>query len=262
MSLEISLAGKKALLTGGAEGIGKCTALLLAQAGADVFIGDINVDGARATAEEIRERYGVMAYARRCDTASRQDIEDLVEEAWQTMGRIDILNHIAGISRKADYLEMDEELYDRVMAVNAKSTFFIDQAVLKRMIPLRSGKIVNMSSMSGKEGFDTNVAYSASKFAVMGITQAVAKYAAPYQINVNAVCPGIIRTSIWEGLLRDATEAGMDAEAYWEKRIGTIPLKRPQTTEDIARMVVFLSSDFADNMTGQGINITGGLILH
>ena len=151
---------------------------------------------------------------------------------------------------------------DQMMDVNAKGTFLVDQAVLKAMIPNRSGKIVNMSSMSGKEGYPTNVAYSASKFAVTGMTQAIAKYAAPYNINVNCVCPGIVHTHIWDRLLDDVTKAGGDADAYWKERISAIPLKRPQTAEDIAHMFLYLSSPFADNMTGQSINVTGGLILH
>ena len=157
---------------------------------------------------------------------------------------------------------MDEDLFDLIMKINAKGTFLVDQAVLKEMIPNRAGKIVNMSSMSGKEGYATNVAYTASKFAVTGITQAVAKYAAPYRINVNCVCPGIVRTSIWEGLLEQTKEQGGDPEAYWQERISSIPLGRPQTARDVANMFLYLSSSFADNMTGQGINVTGGLILH
>ena len=149
-----------------------------------------------------------------------------------------------------------------MMDVNAKGTFLVDQAVLRVMIPNKSGKIVNMSSMSGKEGYPTNIAYTASKFAVTGMTQAIAKYAAPYNINVNCVCPGIVHTRIWDKLLDDVKQAGGDPDAYWAERISGIPLKRPQTEEDIARMFLYLSSSFADNMTGQGINVTGGLILH
>ena len=262
MSIGIDLSGKNAIVTGGGDGIGKVTAKLLAKAGANVFLADLNLENARKTAEEIQAETSVQAYYCKCNVAVKAEVDAMVEEAVKAMGTIDILNHIAGVSRKVDFMDMTEELYDFVMDINTKGTFFVDQAVLRVMMPNRKGKIVNMSSMSGKEGYATNVAYSASKFAVTGITQAVAKYAAPYNINVNAVCPGIVRTQIWEGFLAQTREQGGDAEAYWKERISAIPLQRPQTPEDIARMFVYLSSDFADNMTGQGINVTGGLILH
>lgn len=262
MSVMIDLSGKNAIVTGGGDGIGKETACTLARAGANVLVADLNLDSAEQTAGQLKEQYGVKAWYLRCNVASVEDVERMAETAQREMGRIDILNHIAGVTRKVDFLEASEKDFDFIMDINAKGTFFTDQAVLKKMIPNRSGKIVNMSSMSGKEGYATNVAYSASKFAVTGITQAVAKYAAPYNINVNCVCPGIVRTAIWEGLLRQTREQGGDAEAYWKERISAIPLHRPQTVEDVAHMFVYLSSSFADNMTGQGVNVTGGLILH
>ena len=262
MGVTIELTGKNAIVTGGGDGIGKVTAKMLAECGANVFIADLNVENAQKTVDEIKEAYGVKAWCCKCNVASVEDVQAMVDKAVEAMGTIDILNNIAGVSKKVDFMDMDEKVYDFVMDINTKGTFFVDQAVLRVMIPNRKGKIVNMSSMSGKEGYATNVAYSASKFAVTGITQAVAKYAAPYNINVNAVCPGIVRTQIWESLLAQTKEQGDDPDEYWKERISAIPLQRPQTPEDIARMFVYLSSDFADNMTGQGINITGGLILH
>lgn len=262
MSVSIDLTGKNAIVTGGGDGIGKETARTLARAGANVLIADLNEAAAEQAAAEIAQEYGVKTWHIKCNVASVEDVQGMADFAAAQVGRIDILNHIAGVSRKVDFLEADEKAYDFIMDINAKGTFFVDQAVLKLMIPNRAGKIVNMSSMSGKEGYATNVAYSASKFAVTGITQAVAKYAAPYNINVNCVCPGIVRTAIWEGLLKQTAEQGGDAQAYWEERIGAIPLKRPQTVQDVANLFLYLSSECADNMTGQGINVTGGLILH
>ena len=262
MSVSIDLTGKNAIVTGGGDGIGKETARTLAQAGTNVLIADLNDAAAEQTAAELAQKYGVKTWHIKCNVACVEDVQKMAEFAAAQEGRIDILNHIAGVSRKVDFLEADEKAYDFIMDINAKGTFFVDQAILKLMIPNRAGKIVNMSSMSGKEGYATNVAYSASKFAVTGITQAVAKYAAPYNINVNCVCPGIVRTAIWEGLLKQTAEQGGDAAAYWEERIGAIPLKRPQTVQDVANLFLYLSSEFADNMTGQGINVTGGLILH
>ena len=262
MGVEISLKGKNAVVTGGAGGMGRTTSLLLAQAGANVMVADMDEAASAKTAADIAAAYGVQTAFCKCDVTDKAQVEAMVEAAMAAFGRIDILDHIAGASTKVDFLEMPEEVYDFMMDVNAKGTFLVDQAVLRAMLPNKSGKIVNMSSMSGKEGYPTNIAYTASKFAVTGMTQAIAKYAAPYNINVNCVCPGIVHTRIWDKLLADVEAAGGDPEAYWNERISGIPLKRPQTEEDIAHMFLYLSSDLADNMTGQSINVTGGLILH
>lgn len=262
MGVEISLAGKNAVVTGGGGGMGRTTSMLLGQAGANVMVADMDVAAAEKTAADIAAQFGVKTAFCKCDVTVKAEVDAMVEATLKAFGRIDILNNIAGASTKVDFLEMPEEIYDFMMDVNAKGTFLVDQAVLRVMIPNKSGKIVNMSSMSGKEGYPTNIAYTASKFAVTGMTQAIAKYAAPYNINVNCVCPGIVHTRIWDKLLDDVKQAGGDPDTYWAERISGIPLKRPQTEEDIARMFLYLSSSFADNMTGQGINVTGGLILH
>ena len=262
MGVEISLQGKNAVVTGGGGGMGRTTSMLLAQAGANVMVADMDAAAAEQTAADIAAKFGVKTAFCKCDVTVKSEVDAMVAAALEAFGRIDVLNNIAGASTKVDFLEMPEEIYDFMMDVNAKGTFLVDQAVLRVMIPNRSGKIVNMSSMSGKEGYPTNIAYTASKFAVTGMTQAIAKYAAPYNINVNCVCPGIVHTRIWDKLLDDVKQAGGDPDAYWNERISGIPLKRPQTEEDVARMFLYLSSPFADNMTGQGINVTGGLILH
>ena len=246
-----------------AGNIGRACVTCLAEAGANVMLADMDPAAAEQAVKELHEQFpDVKLVAQACDVTDKASVDAMVEAAVKEFGRIDILNHIAGMSTKVDFLEMPVEIYNQMMDVNAKGTFLVDQAVLRVMLPNKSGKIVNMSSMSGKEGYPTNVAYTASKFAVTGMTQAIAKYAAPYNINVNCVCPGIVHTHIWDRLLDDVTKAGGDADAYWKERISAIPLKRPQTAEDIAQMFLYLSSVFADNMTGQSINITGGLILH
>lgn len=262
MGVSISLEGKNALVTGGGGGMGKCTAMLLAEAGANVMISDLNIDTAASAAEEISAKHGVKTAFCKCNVANKDEVEQMVKATVSQFGCIDVLNHIAGVSKKLDFLEITEAEYDTMMDINAKGTFFVDQAVLRVMIPNRRGKIVNMSSQSGKYGYPTNVSYTASKFAVTGLTQSIAQYAAPYNINVNCVCPGIVYTPIWEQILNDIRANGGDADAYWSMRIEGFPLKRPQTMEDIARMFLYLSSSFADNMTGQSINITGGRIMH
>ena len=262
MGVAISLAGKNAIVTGGGGGMGRCTALMLAEAGANVLVSDMDGAAAEAVAAEIRERFSVKALSNCCNVTSKAQIDAMVAAAMEAFGRVDILNHVAGVFGAVDFLEATEADYDKQLNVNTKGTFFVDQAVLRVMIPNRSGKIVNMCSQSGKYGFPTNVAYTTSKFGVTGMTQAIAQYAAPYNINVNCVCPGIVRTNIWERALDDIRRQGGDAEAYFASRLEGIPLKRAQTMEDIAHMFLYLSSDFADNMTGQAINITGGKVMH
>ena len=242
--------------------MGRCTALMLAEAGANVLVSDMDGAAAEAVAAEIRERFSVKALSNCCNVTSKAQIDAMVAAAMEAFGRVDILNHVAGVFGAVDFLEATEADYDKQLNVNTKGTFFVDQAVLRVMIPNRSGKIVNMCSQAGKYGFPTNVAYATSKFGVTGMTQSIAQYAAPYNINVNCVCPGIVRTNIWERALDDIRRQGGDAEAYFASRLEGIPLKRAQTMEDIAHMFLYLSSDFADNMTGQAINITGGKVMH
>ena len=260
MSVEIALQGKNALVTGGGGGMGRTVSMLLAQAGANVMIADLREAAAADTAGMISKTYGVKTAFCQCDVSKKADVNAMAAAVQEAFGRVDILNHIAGMSTKVDFLEISEDTYDTVMDINAKGTFLVNQAILRVMLPYRQGKIVNMSSMSGKEGYPTNVAYTAAKFAVTGMTQALAKYAAPYTINVNCVCPGIVHTPIWDRLLSDVKESGGDPDAYWKERVGAIPLKRPQTMEDVARMFLYLSSSFADNITGQSINVSGGLV--
>lgn len=262
MGVEISLQGKNAVVTGGGGGMGRTTSMLLAEAGANVMVADMDAAAAEKTAADIAAKFGVKTAFCKCDVTVKSEVDAMVAAALEAFGRIDILNNIAGASTKVDFLEMPEEIYDFMMDVNAKGTFLVDQAVLRVMIPNRSGKIVNMCSQAGKYGFPTNVAYTTSKFGVTGMTQSIAQYAAPYNINVNCVCPGIVRTNIWERALDDIRRQGGDAEAYFASRLEGIPLKRAQTMEDIAHMFLYLSSDFADNMTGQAINITGGKVMH
>jgi len=262
MSVSISLAGKNAIITGGAGGMGRCIALTLAEAGANIMVADMNGEAAAATAAEAAERFGVKAISCTCNVTNLDQIQAMVDQAVAEFGRIDILNHVAGIFGSFNFLEISEEEYDRQFDINTKGTFFVNQAVMKVMVPNRSGKIVNMSSQSGKTGFPTHVAYTASKFAITGMTQSIANWAAPYNINVNCVCPGIVRTPIWDRALEAVRQKGEDPEAYFASRLEAIPLKRAQTMEDIAHMFLYLSSDFADNMTGQSINITGGRVMH
>ncbi|TES88115.1 MAG: SDR family oxidoreductase, partial [Dehalococcoidia bacterium] len=149
--------------------------------------------------------------------------------------------------------------WDKILEVNAKSVYLTIKAVMPHMMAARYGKIVNISSRSGKEGMPGLSHYAASKFAIIGFTQGVAKELAQYDINVNAVCPGILRTDMWEKIL-DARSArmGLPREEVWSRAMETIPLKRPQVPEDITNVVLFLSSDVSRNITGEAVSVNGG----
>lgn len=171
----ISLEGKNAIVTGGGGGMGRCTALTLAAAGANLLVSDVNAEAAESVAREAVEQYGVKAVAIKCNVTVKSEVDAMVELAVKAFGRIDILNHVAGVFGAVDFMQSTEADYDKQMNINAKGTYLVDQAVLRIMIPNRAGKIVNMCSQAGKYGFHTNIAYTASKFAVAGMTQSIAQ---------------------------------------------------------------------------------------
>jgi meso-butanediol dehydrogenase / (S,S)-butanediol dehydrogenase / diacetyl reductase len=248
-----ALAGRVALVTGGAAGIGLGIVEALARAGADVVVADLDGAHADAVAGEVGARGAQV------DVTDSGSLARLVDE----VGTVDILVNNAGVSKSLPFVDIDEREWDRVFDVNVKGVFLACRAVAPQMIERRAGKIINVASMVGKEAIPLFVHYSASKFAVIGITQGLAKELASYDINVNAVCPGVVRTPLWEPLLDQlSANKGITREAAFGEFVAGIPLARPQTPEDIGEVVAFLASEKARNMTGQGINVTGGMQLH
>ncbi len=261
------LESRVAIVTGGAKGIGRGIAEALARHGASVVIADLDADEAQRAAEEVaRDHAGSevqRVLARRLDVTSGDDNRRLVAGILSELGRIDILVNNAGVSRSIPFVDIDEAEWDRVFDINVKGVYLATRAVLPHMIERRYGKIVNISSMVGKEAIPLFVHYSASKFAVIGITQGVAKEVAEHDINVNAVCPGVVRTPLWEPLLDQlSANKGISRDEAFLEFVAGIPLGRPQEPEDIGEVVAFLASDKARNMTGQAINVTGGMQLH
>jgi meso-butanediol dehydrogenase / (S,S)-butanediol dehydrogenase / diacetyl reductase len=251
------LSGKITLVTGAGSGIGRGVATVLAREGAELVLTDLDVGNAQRVADET----GGIALEH--DVTSWDSCRRVVEETLERKGRIDVLVNNAGVSRSVPFHELDEAEWDRVNDVNAKGVFLCCRAVVAHMMERRSGRIVNISSMVGKEAIPFFVHYCASKFAVIGLTQGLAKELAEYDVNVNAVCPGVVRTPLWEPLLDQLSETkGVTRDEAWQEFVDGIPLKRPQDPEDIGEAVAFLASDRARNMTGQGINVTGGMQLH
>jgi len=255
--------GRRAFVTGGGRGIGRGICLALAEAGADVVVADIILENAESVRDEVRD-LGRKALSIRVDVTDSGSVEHAMKLALSEFEGIDILVNNAGVIRQAPIHEMTEEDWDLVVGVNAKGVFLCSKAVIPHMMESRSGRIINISSISGKNGYPGQAAYGASKFAVIGLTQVLARELAPYNITVNAICPGIVYTKMWEYLssLR-ARELGMTPEEVF-KKISTehIPLGRPQTPKDIGNLVVFLASEEAKNITGQSINVDGGMVMH
>ncbi len=257
------LFGRRSFVTGGGRGIGRGICLALAKAGSDVVVSDIVLENAERVRDEVRD-LGRDALSIRIDVADRDSIERAVEHALNEFNGIDILVNNAGVIKQAPVHELTEEDWDLVVGVNAKGIFLCSKAVIPHMMERGSGRIVNISSISGKNGYPGQGVYGTSKFAAIGLTQVLARELAKYNITVNAICPGIIYTHMWEYLssLR-AEEMGLTPDEVF-KKITTerIPLGRPQSPEDIGNLVVFLASDEAKNITGQSINVDGGLVTH
>jgi len=253
------LDGKVAIVTGGARGIGRAVTLALVNENADVaIVSNTSIELARNLAGEI-SRTGRRALAIKADVTKSDEVDRAVEETSRCLGRIDILVNNAGIVRVGPVIDFGEEDWDATLDVNAKGVFLFSKAVAKYMTSQRKGKIVNIASDSGKTGEPLFAAYSASKFAVVGFTQAFALEMAPYNINVNAVCPCYVETEMLEYTAKifSALES-VSLDEIKRRRLTEIPLGRMAAPEDIARAVVFLASDDSAFITGQSINVTGG----
>lgn len=260
------LQNKTAVVTGAGTGIGRAIALALAAGGARVAATDLTVADAQPTADAIVSGGG-QAMAGALDVTRAAESMAVVENVVRRWGRIDIWCNNAGVSTMNRLVHLTEQEWDYNMDVNAKGVFLCSQAVVRQMIQQEPdgesglrGKIVNTASMAGKRGNAPFLAhYVASKFAVVGLTQALAGELAPHGILVNAVCPGYVRTGMQEREL--AWEADLRQVSVDEVRrlyVADTPLQRLETAEDVAKVVVFLASAAADFITGEAINVNGG----
>jgi NAD(P)-dependent dehydrogenase (short-subunit alcohol dehydrogenase family) len=256
------LAGQVAIVTGAGRGIGRATALELARLGADIVVAELDKAGAERTASEVKAA-GRRALALATDVTRRADLDAMVARTLADLGRIDILVNNAGIYRAAATLEVTEEHWDAVLDINAKALFFACQAVLPAMIARKRGCIVNLASMAGKVGSRTNLPYNASKAAVVSITKSLALAHAEHGIRVNCVCPGFVETDMWTMVAREQGKLlGLSPEEFTRQRKAQVPLGRMEKTEDVANVIGFLATERAGYMTGQALNVTGGLVMH
>lgn len=286
--MEQRFTDKVAIVTGSGQGIGKGVALRLAREGAAVVIADYNLQTAQQTVEEFTA-LGLQAWAYQVDIGQPTQIQQMVDAVVAHYGQINILVNNAGVVQTKPLMDVTPDDWDRVITINQRGTFFCTQAVAAQMIrqipadelpasasadivgmkkggsdlntkPVRNhGKIVNLSSISGRRGRPLSTAYAASKAAVISITQSAALTLAPYNINVNAVCPGVVPTAMWQAIDADRGKLfGSQPGEAMANFINLVPLKRASTPEDVAGPIAFLCSSDADYITGQALNVDGG----
>lgn len=251
----MDLTDKVAIVTGGAHGIGKAIVDAFLDCGAKVTV----VDMAKTHDETTANTFHVQA-----DVSNPEQVTAVVESVIDHFGRVDILVNNAGISTMDYFVDIKEQDWDKTIDVNAKGVYLCMQAVAKQLQEQgQGGKIINIASQAGKNGYQLMGSYVASKHAVLGMTKVAALELAKDNINVNAVCPGIVETTMKQtervigGNLR-----GLQAEDIKHEDNSQVPLGRTAVPADIANVVVFLASTYSDYMTGQGINVTGGMTMN
>lgn len=257
----IELQDQVAIVTGAGQGIGLACVLKLAEAGANVVCADINGEKAEQAAQAAKS-LGRKALVVMADLGDVGEISRMIEETVAEFGRLDIIVNNAGVTRRAYIMDLTEEDFDRINRVNVKGVFFCMQRAATEMIKQKSGRIINIASIAGKGFYGTsNAIYAGTKGAVLAMTKTAAQQLGQHNINVNSVCPGIVFTDIYKGIIEaDAKKTGKTPEEVQAAAVATVPISRGNEPADIADMVVFLASPRARNITGQSLNVDGGLV--
>ena len=275
----MDLNGKTVIVTGAARGIGLGIAQAFSQEGANIVLADLgalhsgewtyglsSTQQLEAAVESVivQGKGNKKAIAVEVDVSKRDSVRQLITQAEESFGSIDIVVNNAGVVKAGKFASYDENSWDQTFAVNVKGTFLVSQAAVTVMLENAGGAIINISSIAGKRGYPHMSAYCASKFAIIGLTQSMAQELAPAGIRVNAICPGVLSTAIWDylstsdrvqSLVKD--ELGDEAfQAYVEKNV---PLGREQSAEDISQAALYLAK--ADNVTGIALTVAGGQVM-
>ncbi|MRR15993.1 MAG: SDR family oxidoreductase [Deltaproteobacteria bacterium] len=265
--MDLKIRDKVAVVTGAGNGIGEAVALRLASEGSKIAVADLNPDAAAKVVDAIRAGGG-EALAVVCNATDPQEVDRMIEKTVQAYGVVDILvNNVGGGWGIALMAKSSIEDWDQTIEVNLKSAYLCCRAAAKIMIPRKQGRLINMSSVSGRQGEQLLGAYCAAKFGVIGLTQTLAKELARHDITVNAVCPGYVFTPGWERLAQAVKDiqpayANMSLEEIFEARVKAVtPLRRPQSAEEIAGLVAYLASHDARSITGQALSIDGGIVM-
>ena len=245
------LKGKNAIITGASRGIGREIALTLAENGANIVINYRNYNNEIEALVKDIEAKGVKIVTVKCDVSNFEEVENLISEAKEKLGSIDILVNNAGITKDGLLLRMKQEDFESVLDVNLKGVFNTTKLITPIMMKQRAGKIINISSVVGLVGNAGQCNYAASKAGVIGFSKSIARELAPRGVNINVVAPGYIDTDMTNGL----------SDKVKESILQTIPMKKMGSTKDVANLVLFLSSGLSDYITGQVINVDGGMVM-
>jgi NAD(P)-dependent dehydrogenase (short-subunit alcohol dehydrogenase family) len=251
--------GRGVVVTGAAQGMGRAISEAFLAEGARVVLADLNEEGVAATAEELGRDGNTFAV--RCDVTNSDDVGNLVTASLDQLGAVDVFVNNAGTITMRRVVELGEDEWDTVMDVNAKGVFLCTRAILPHMLDRESGAIVNIASQAGKRGYKLFAHYCASKAAVIVFSKGVALEVAPH-VRVNCICPGIVNTDMMEREYAwEQAMTGEPKESIQKRWMSGIPMGRFQEPEHIARVALFLASDDASEMTGQAINVTGGMVM-
>lgn len=245
------LKGKNAIITGASRGIGREIALTLAENGANIVINYRNYNNEIEALVKDIEAKGVKIVTVKCDVSNFEEVENLISEAKEKLGSIDILVNNAGITKDGLLIRMKQEDFESVLDVNLKGVFNTTKLITPIMMKQRTGKIINISSVVGLVGNAGQCNYAASKAGVIGFSKSIARELAPRGVNINVVAPGYIDTDMTNGL----------SDKVKESILQTIPMKKMGSTKDVANLVLFLSSGLSDYITGQVINVDGGMVM-
>lgn len=251
----MSLNRKNAIVTGGAQGIGRAIALRLAKDGANVALLDLNAETGRKTASEI-EQLGVSSLSFACDVTDYSQVKDAVARIHDQWKSIDILINNAGIDRAKTFVDTDQALWDLIINVNYRSFLIANHVCIPYMIEQKGGNIVSLGSDAGRIGNPGEVLYCGTKAAIMASSKALAKELARYNIRVNAVAPGPVKTELWDKL-----HEGEKGQKITEAVTRAIPMRRLGTPEDVADVIAFFVGDDSRYLTGQVLSIDGGLTM-